>query len=229
MKALLIILGVAVAIAAVVRFGDLPLGGEIQLGEALHSMLYGVIAVSLAASLMLRYRGKLSTALLAAIAWVLIFGVVIVGYTYRRDLGLVATRVMDEVVPGRTVVSEPGTAVVVRGGNGHFYMTGLTNGASLRYMFDTGASTVVLTAEDARRAGLDPDKLAYTAIVSTANRTASTTPVRIETLTVGGITMRNVRALVARPGVLRDNLLGMSFLSELTSFTVQGNRLVMQR
>lgn len=229
MKLLIGILLAAVALVAVVKFGDTNIGGDVKFGHALESMLYGTIAVSLAASLLLRYRGKLSTALLSAVAWVAIFAVAIVGYTYRKDLEVVASRVMDEVVPGRKVKSAPGQAIIVRARNGHFFLEGMTNGTTLRYMFDTGASAVVLTAADAKRAGFPTGSLSYSAIVSTANGRAAAAPVRISALTIGGITQRNVRALVAKPGALRENLLGMSFLGNLTSYTVRKNRLLLQQ
>ncbi len=229
MKALLVIVAVAVAILLLVTFGDTRVAGDATFGRVVQSIMYGTIAVSMASYLVLQYRGSLSTAVLSAIAWVAIFGLAVIGYTYRNDLEVVANRVMDEVVPGRNVKSGPGQAVAVRGRNGHFFLDGVTNGRTLRYMFDTGASSVVLTAADAGKIGLSADKLQYTARVSTANGTAMAAPVRIDALTFGGITLRDVRAMVAAPEALRDNLLGMSYLGRLTSYTVRNNRLVLVR
>ncbi len=219
----------AIAVLLVVTFGDKEIAGDFKFGHALESLLYGAIAVSMASYLLLQYRGKLSTAVLSAVAWIAIFGVVVVGYTYRRDLESVTNRVMDEIVPGRKVDSSPGQAVIVRSGNGHFFMDGVTNGKSLRYMFDTGASSVVLTAEDAIRIGFSPAKLSFDTTVSTANGRTQAASIRIDALTIGSVTLRDVRALVARPGAMRENLLGMSFLGRLTGYTVSGNRLVLQR
>jgi aspartyl protease family protein len=229
MKVLLVIAAIAVAILLLVTFGDTRVAGDVPFGRVVQSLMYGTIAVSMASYLVLQYRGRLSTAVLSAIAWVAIFGLAVVGYTYRNDLEVVANRVMDEVVPGRSVQFGPGQAIAVRGRNGHFFLDGITNGRTLRYMFDTGASSVVLTAADAGKIGLTADKLQYTARVSTANGTAMAAPVRIDALTFGDITLRDVRALVAAPGALRENLLGMSYLGRLTSYTVRNNRLVLVR
>lgn len=226
------LVGIAISIALialVVTFGDVRVGGDVKFGHVLESMLYGILAVSMASYLLNQYRGRISTAVFSAIAWIVLFTVLIVGYTYRRDLEIVASRVMDEVVPGRKVASAPGSATVVRSGNGHFFMDGITNGRTLRYMFDTGASSVVLTSEDAAKIGFSPKSLTFSTTVSTANGRTQAAPIRIDALTIGGITQRDVRALVARPGALRENLLGMSFLGRLTSFTVRGNRLVLQQ
>ena len=92
-------------------------------------------------------------------------------------------------------------------------------------MFDTGASTVVLTAEDARRIGLDAAGLDFSAEVSTANGSAMAAPTRLARVAVGPIVVRNVRALVTRPGAMRESLLGMSFLEQLQSYGVERGRL----
>ena len=229
MKIAAVVLLIAAAIAAVLAFGDVKLPGDVEAGEAIRSLLYGAIAFSIAGSLVLHYRGRLSAAILSLFAWVSIFGLVMVGYTYRSELSFVAERVMDEVVPGREVRGQPGEAVAIRGFNGHFSFNGLTNGTTLRYMFDTGASTVVLRNEDAKRIGINVDKLDYSVSVSTANGRTLAAPVTLNALTIGSITQKRVRALVGKPGALGENLLGMTFLSQLKGYAVEGNRLVLRQ
>ena len=53
-------------------------------------------------------------------------------------------------------------------------------------------------------------------------------PVTLDRIGVGGIEERAVQALVAQPGQLRTNLLGMSFLNRLESWEVRGDKLVMR-
>jgi aspartyl protease family protein len=53
-------------------------------------------------------------------------------------------------------------------------------------------------------------------------------PVTLDSVSIGSITERRIRALVARPGALRDNLLGMTFLERLASYEVRGNRLILR-
>jgi len=85
-------------------------------------------------------------------------------------------------------------------------------------LVDTGASTVVLTPSDAERAGLDTDDLAYSVAVHTANGTTYAAPVRLRSVAIGPLVVNNVDALVAQPGSLKENLLGMSFLRRLQSY-----------
>ena len=50
----------------------------------------------------------------------------------------------------------------------------------------------------------------------------------LDRLAVGSIVERQVPALIAQPGQLRTNLLGMSFLNRLESWEVRGDRLMMR-
>lgn len=110
---------------------------------------------------------------------------------------------------------------------GHFVFTGDVDGRPVTFMADTGASIVALTFEDARRAGLSPQSLDYSARVSTANGVARVAPVTLSRVRVGSITLRDVQAAVAEKGALDVNLLGMSFLGRLESFHLRGNELVL--
>ena len=87
---------------------------------------------------------------------------------------------------------------------------------------------MVLRGEDAKKLGMDPDALRYDTVVSTANGVTRAAQTSISKLTVGSITVQNVRATVARPGTLQENLLGQSFLEKLSGYAVENNRLVMR-
>jgi len=102
------------------------------------------------------------------------------------------------------------------------------NGARIPMVLDTGASSVVLTQEAAKAAGLPLEVLNYSVNVDTANGRARAAPVTLDRMSIGGITERAVPALIAQPGQLRVSLLGMSFLNRLESWEVRGERLVMR-
>ena len=189
------------------------------------AMLLLLVAGSIGAE----WRGRIGAAIMGALAWGAIFAAVMVGYVYREDVSSVTVRLFDEIVPGRVVPAQPGEAVAIRRADGHFGFETRVNGAALRMMFDTGASSIVLRAEDAAKIGLDPTKLDFRVTVSTANGRAMAAPVTLEAVTVGNITQKRVRALVARPGALHENLLGQSFLSRLSGYSVERNRLVLRQ
>ncbi|WP_072390902.1 TIGR02281 family clan AA aspartic protease [Hyphomicrobium sp. CS1GBMeth3] len=111
--------------------------------------------------------------------------------------------------------------------DGHYYARAEINGRPLDVMVDTGASMVALTYEDAERAGLRLRPSDFTAQVSTANGVAAVAPVTLERVTIGRITVRNVRAAVTERGRLAKTLLGMSFLSRLARVDISSGRLTL--
>jgi aspartyl protease family protein len=95
-------------------------------------------------------------------------------------------------------------------------------------VLDTGASSVVLTQEAAKAAGLPLEVLNYSVQVDTANGRARAAPVTLDRLVVGDIIERAVPALIAQPGQIKTSLLGMSFLNRLESWEVRGDKLLMR-
>jgi aspartyl protease family protein len=182
--------------------------------------LIGVAAAAL-------FRQRFTHVLESALVWIVIALILALGYTYRFELRDVADRMLAELIPGRAA-SRGRTVEIVRGSGGGFAVTTQVNNARVPMVLDTGASAVVLTQEAAKAAGLPLEVLTYSVNVDTANGRARAAPVTLDRITIGGITERSVPALIAQPGGLRTNLLGMSFLNRLESWEVRGDRLVMR-
>jgi len=178
-----------------------------------------VIAIAL-------YRQRFSHALQSAVAWALIALALVLAYTYRYELREVSDRVLAQLIPGRAV-SKGRTVEIARSAGGSFAVATQVNDADIRMVLDTGASAVVLTQDAARTAGLPIEVLNYSVHVDTANGRARAAPVMLKKVSVGGITQRSVPALIAQGG-LRTNLLGMSFLNQLESWEVRGDRLLLR-
>ena len=132
------------------------------------------------------FRERLSKALEAVLFWVVIGLLLVVGYTYRFELRDVGDRVMAELVPGH-VAGHGRDVEVVRGRGGDFAVAAQINGARVPMVLDTGASSVVLTQEAAKAAGLPLEVLDYTVNVDTANGRTRAAPVTLDRLAVGGI------------------------------------------
>lgn len=186
---------------------------------------FALLAMSWGAQL---FRGRAREAMQAALAWLVILGGLLTAYAYRFELQDAANRVLSEVAPGYAVMARGGEVTVARSRNGSFLVAGRVNGRDARFVFDTGATTVVLTAQTARAAGIDPDRLDYNVTVSTANGRATAARVRIDRLQIGSISEARIEALVARQGALFENLLGMSFLERLQSYEVRDERLILR-
>ncbi|MCF1474583.1 TIGR02281 family clan AA aspartic protease [Agrobacterium vitis] len=174
-------------------------------------------------------RHNLGQNLRFAAAWVLIALILVTGYIYRNDAASVADRVLAGLVPGRAVVTTTGDGqsqlVLQRGSSGHFSATVSINGVDIPMMIDTGASAVVLRAEDAASIGINVDDLTYSVTVSTANGEALASPLRLRQVAIGPVIRENVRALITQPGRMDGSLLGMSFLSTLDSIQIRGDEL----
>ena len=95
-------------------------------------------------------------------------------------------------------------------------------------MVDTGATGVVLSREDARRVGINPQPSDFTARTSTANGIVPVAPIVLDKVAVGEISVRDVPALVHPDSRFQGSLLGMSFLSRLSQFEVSKGRLILK-
>ncbi len=180
------------------------------------------------------YRGEGKKALKDIAVWLAILLALLTVYSFRYEFESVARRVAGELMPGlanTSYRSSTGQAIVriTKRNNGHFVTRVRINGAPLEMMVDTGASSVVLTPRDAERAGIDTSRLIYSIPVNTANGRAMVALVRLQAVTIGDISVRNIRAHVSGPGALSQSLLGMSFLSRLRSYEVKNGVLTLRQ
>jgi aspartyl protease family protein len=98
-------------------------------------------------------------------------------------------------------------------GQGHFIAHGQINGGTLRMLVDTGATAIALSADDAKRLGIDY-RSGRSGYVNTANGVAQVYQVKLDTVKVGDIELHQVDAMVHEGG-LPIVLLGMSFLNRV--------------
>ena len=201
---------------------------DLSQSDLVSLLFYGALALWLALAIPRLFRGRVLSGLAALGFWIAAFLAAVTGYSYRDELNGVAQRVIATVVPGMPIRTGPGEVAIVRAGNGEFLVRGTAGAVRPQFILDTGASAVVLRAEDAARLGLRIRKLDYDVDVSTANGHTLTAETTIPELTIGTLVERDIPALVAKPGALRESLLGMSFLDRLDSFAIAGNRLTMR-
>ncbi|MFN0305294.1 MAG: TIGR02281 family clan AA aspartic protease [Burkholderiales bacterium] len=107
---------------------------------------------------------------------------------------------------------------------GHFYANAKVNGGSMRFLVDTGATMIAISTLDARRLGVSYLS-APTGRVQTANGVRMAWKVKLDTVSIGSITLNNIDATVLDGGLMTP-LLGMSFLSR-TSMQHEGDTLTM--
>ena len=104
------------------------------------------------------------------------------------------------------------SVVLASDGRGHFFAEGAIDGGPVRFLVDTGASMVVLPAEDARRLGIDYLRGARTRVQTAAGNIPAYLAT-FDRVKVGGIELREVDGLVVESAPIA--LLGMSFLNRV--------------
>jgi aspartyl protease family protein len=223
----LLLVGLSVAVLVLIaRHGEGTIGPLST--QDFSSLVYKIaLLVFLGGTALTLVRERLTHALGAMLLWAVLGLVLVVGYAYRFELRDVADRVMAELVPGH-VIGHGRNVEIARTNAGDFAVTAKVNGASVAMVLDTGASSVVLTREDAKAAGLPLEVLAYTTSIDTANGRSRAAPVTLDRVAIGGLVEHSVEALVAQPGQLKVSLLGMSFLNRLRSWEVRGDRLLLR-
>lgn len=172
--------------------------------------------------------GKLRDALL----WIGILAIFAGGYQFRSELGEFAAKAPHYLVPGAPLegTGENGkpTITLRKGNDGHFLARAAVNTFPVTFLVDTGATTTVLTRDDALAAGIALDGLNFTVPVSTANGEVFAARARIGTLDLGGIRRNNMPVLVSGGQGLGQSLLGMNFLDTLGGYAVRGDRMVLE-
>jgi aspartyl protease family protein len=193
-------------------------------------VFYAIWGVLVGAAILPR-RGQWREAARNAVGWIAIVLVLMTGYLYRYELQDVGSRLTGGLIAGSPISAQAvqgrEQVTLLRASDRHFTARGEANGALVRFVVDTGASVVVLTHADAQAAGIDTETLVYDLPVSTANGRTTAARVRLDSLAVGPISRVGISAMVARQGALEQSLLGMNFLSSLTSFEFRGDRLIL--
>ena len=186
------------------------------------TLLYDIILLAMVgAGLIVHIRSNPGQALRNIAAWVIILGILALGYSIWSGSG----RIGQELNPSMGQVANGGISFPATLG-GHYVLRVKVNGEPVTFVLDTGASDVILTEQDARQVGIDPDRLNYSQPYDTANGRTWGARVRLSEMSLGPIYLENVRASVIRRG-LDQSLLGMSFLERLSAYQVKDNVLTL--
>jgi aspartyl protease family protein len=119
------------------------------------------------------------------------------------------------VVAASLAPAERPHVTLYAGAGGHFYADGAINGRPVRFLVDTGATTIALSSDEARRLGIDYRARGEPGYASTAGGVVRAWSVTLNRVAVGPILLYNVPAGVIEGPHPREALLGMSFLGRL--------------
>ena len=191
---------------------DLMLGG-----------LYLLMAMMLVLGSLMSRREPWAKLVKVALMWVTIFGAGFILFTFRDNLGFVAQRLKAEALG--TPVVEGRTVRIPMAIDGHFWVDATINGVPAKFLVDSGATVTTVGNALAVEARLDRVE-ARDQLVRTGNGIVKVSSARADTIEVGSIERRNQRVYVADNDDL--NVIGMSFLSSLTRWGVEGRWLILE-
>jgi aspartyl protease family protein len=197
------------------------MSGALDPGEQARLFYLVLLGLVVLAGIFARYRGRMGQGLQHAAIWVLIFMGAMIVYGFRDVL-------REAAVPSEMLVQDGRTVVLRRGADAHFHATLRINGRDIRFLVDTGATQMVLSQADARRAGLDTGRLIFSIPAATANGTIFSAPVTLSEVTLGPFTDRDVPAMV-NGGPLPTSLLGMRYIDRFRRVSVEGDRMILER
>lgn len=112
-------------------------------------------------------------------------------------------------------------------GSGHFRSAFEINGRKIEGMIDTGSTYVAMNQSTARSLGI---KLAPTDFIHkalTANGNTNAALATLKRVEIGSISIRDVEAFILDDKALSSTLIGMSFMSELSSFRFENSELIL--
>lgn len=157
-------------------------------------------------------RGRFGQSLQQMAIWCLIFFGFMAVYGMRETIDA-------QMFPTKEVVKQQNAYVFQRSDNGHFYATLRINDIPIKLVVDTGATSLVLTKEDAERVGLPMKSLVYSQVAYTANGQVASAPVVLHDVRMGDIVHSRMRASV-NGGALHNSLLGMEYINEFSEFKI---------
>ena len=120
-----------------------------------------------------------------------------------------------------------GDFTLIRAPDGHFYTDGQVNGTVIRFLVDTGASSVALSKADAAKIGLQFTDADFTATGSGAGGALALKPVMLDRVIVGTTDAANVEGVIVNSD-MKVSLLGQSWLRRVGTVEITGDRMVLR-
>ena len=178
-----------------------------------------ILGSAIAGWLVVESRGRMGQMARQALAWLMIFVGLAAAYGLWQDFAPSGQRQALAIDGAQRVVLD-------RAADDHFYLTLDVDGTPIRFMVDTGATSIVLGDRDADRLGIDRRSLAYIGEARTANGTIRTARVTLRNVRLEGAAMGDLAAWVG-DGPLDVSLLGMEFLNRFQRVEMARDRLVL--
>lgn len=186
-----------------------------------------LLLVFIGAGLFTRIRANPGQALQHAAGWVIIAGVLMLGYSFWSGSGIIGQNLSP--TSGFEALDDKGNVQGISyraNERGHYVIKARVNGVVINFLLDTGASDVSLTLRDAEKIGYDLDHLKFTRTYVTANGTTKGAVINIREIEIGPIKLNNIDSSVMKIN-MGHSLLGMTFLKRLSGYEVRSGVLTL--
>lgn len=201
-------------------------------------LVQGLLVLTLVGgSFLMGWNESVGLAIKQALIWVGLLTIILTVYAYRFEFMQMGFRTAGVTMPTVPMMAPPsatpgnklpqGNVHLSAVHGGHFLADASVNGTHVRFLVDTGASEIVLSAFDAQRLQFDLTKLNFNIPANTANGINYGAAVMLDEISIGSISRRNIRAVVMREG-LEQSLLGMTFLKSISSFEMGDDVLILR-
>lgn len=194
-------------------------------GDQALSFLYLVGVLLLVSSALLVRRIPIGQGLKMFAGWVLVFLAAFVAFTLKDDFMALGKRVLAESRGEGQAVAVGRELRIRKAMDGHFWVNGELNGHKVRFLVDSGATVTSISAGTAARADIATG--GFPVMVNTANGIVEARRGRADRLRIGSIERRDVAVHVSET-LGETDVLGMNFLSSLSSWGVEGQWLVLK-
>lgn len=195
-------------------------------GSDTAGLVYSLLLLVLVGSALISRGLPIGQTLKMALGWVGIFALIFLLVSFRPELKMIWQRVTGELGLAETPAISGAPMTLRMAQDGHFWVTADVNGTAVRFMVDSGASYTAMSADAARRAGVEADGLGLKVVLNTANGIVEAERATIEDLRVGSLAMQDHTVVIA--SAFGDtNVLGMNFLSALESWRVEGGNMIL--
>ena len=121
----------------------------------------------------------------------------------------------------------PTEVVLHRSSDGHFYADADVNGAAVRFLVDTGSSTIALSEADAKKAGITVAPGEFELIGEGASGMVRGKEKTIDKLSIGGIEQQQVKAAVIEGAT--TSLLGADYLDSMDEIIIRKGDMTLRK
>lgn len=115
---------------------------------------------------------------------------------------------------------------ITKSNDNHFYIAINIDNKKVLFLIDTGATTTTLTLNDAKKLGIDIDRLNFNIPLNTANGVSFGASTEVYNIKIGDFTIDSMWVIVSKD-LDGKSLLGMNFLNKLNGYDIRQDKMTL--